>query len=319
MAAFVGWPPLLLFALPLRYRPLMKILVSGSTGLVGSAIIPALTQQGDQIYRLVRRRTSAPNEVFWDPPRGAMDARQMEGFDAVIHLAGESIASGRWTDARKKEIRDSRVNGTRLLANTLLRLTTPPKILISASAIGYYGDRGSEMLPENAPAGTGFLAETCQAWEAAAQPARDNGIRVVNLRFGIILSKQGGALAKMLLPFRMGAGGKIGSGEQYMSWITIGDVVGAVLYALKTDSLRGPVNTVSPGAVTNAEFTKALGHALSRPTLLPMPAFGARLAFGEMADALLLASQRVEPAVLKQNSFAFQSQTIDQALQSVLV
>jgi uncharacterized protein (TIGR01777 family) len=239
-------------------------------------------------------------------------------MEAVVHLAGENIASGRWTAARKARIRSSRVMGTRTLCETLARLSQPPKVLVSASAIGYYGDRGAEPLWENSAFGTGFLAEVCRAWEEATQPAVQKGIRVVLLRIGIVLSPAGGALAKMLIPFQLGLGGVIGSGNQYMSWIALDDVAGVIAHALVTDTLQGPVNAVAPYPVTNREFTKTLGRVLRRPTVFPLPGFAARLAFGEMADALLLASTRVEPKRLLATQYVFRYPELEDALRHLL-
>ncbi|HKO63053.1 MAG TPA: TIGR01777 family oxidoreductase [Pyrinomonadaceae bacterium] len=296
----------------------MKILISGSHGLVGTALIKALEPDGHDIYRLVRHYPESAQEIEWSPERYSIALSLIEGFDAVVHLAGESIAEGRWTDEKKKRIRESRIRGTKLLADALGNLTTPPRVLISASAIGYYGDRGDEVLTESSPPGNDFLSEVCVEWEKTTSHATAMGIRVMNARFGIILDKEGGALKKMLPPFRMGIGGRIGSGKQWMSWIALDDVVGALKFALTNELLSGPVNFVAPNPVSNAEFTKTLGHALSRPTLLPIPAFGVRLAFGEMADALLLSSQRVEPKVLKEAGYQFQYPNLAEALQHVL-
>lgn len=298
----------------------MNILVSGSTGLVGNALIPALTTAGHEVIRLVRSKSKAPARelVHWDPAANYIDAAGLEGLDAVVHLAGESIAAGRWTDAKKARIRDSRVQGTRLLCETLAHTTRPPTTLVCASAIGFYGDRGDETLTERSPAGTGFLADVCQEWEAATDPARQKGIRVVNCRFGVILSQAGGALAKMLTPFKLGMGGIVGNGQQYMSWITLDDIVGVLLYALTTRDLQGPVNVVSPQPVTNLEFTKALGSVLHRPTVMPLPAFAARLAFGEMADALLLSSSRVLPTRLQEAGYTFRHPELTAGLRAVL-
>jgi len=295
----------------------MKILISGSTGLVGSALVPYLTQHGHTVKRLVRSAPKA-TDILWNPANRSIDTSRLEGFDAVIHLAGESIAAGRWSTEKKQRIRDSRVQGTQLLVEELSRLNQPPKTFLCASAIGYYGNRGNETLWEDSTPGTGFLADVCRAWEAATRPATQVGIRVLNLRFGMILSPAGGALAKMLLPFKMGVGGKIGSGRQYISWIAIDDVLDAILHALTVPSLRGPVNFVSPQAVTNLEYTKTLGGLLSRPTLFPLPAFAARMAFGEMADELLLASQYVEPAVLYKNNYIFRYTNLRVALRHLL-
>lgn len=296
----------------------MRILISGSHGLVGTALIKALTADGHNIYRLVRHAPNSESEIEWSPDRYSIAISRIEGFDAVYHLAGESIASGRWNDERKKKIRRSRTQGTKLLSDALANLSQPPKTLISASAIGYYGDRGDELLTETSPPGLDFLADVCVEWEEATNHARDKGIRVVNTRFGIILDKDGGALAKMLPPFRMGIGGRVGDGKQWMSWIALADVIGALQFALANESLSGPVNFVAPSPVTNAEFTKTLGRVLSRPTLFPIPAFGVRLAFGEMADALLLTSQRVEPSVLSKAGYKFNYPKLESALESLL-
>jgi uncharacterized protein len=297
----------------------MKILVTGSGGLIGSALVPVLASEGHDVTRLVRSKVRLGEAgIYWDPSTETIDKPSLEGFGAVVHLAGESIAAGRWTAEQKARIRDSRVKGTRLLAESLARLARRPAVLLCASALGYYGDRGEEALKESSPSGSGFLAEVCREWEAAAEPAARSGIRVVNLRMGVVLSPKGGALAAMLLPFRLGVGGRIGDGKQYMSWIAIDDVVGAFSFALKSEALGGPVNVVAPNPVTNLEFTKTLGRVLGRPTVLPMPAFAARLAFGEMADALLLASARLEPAKLLATSYAFRFAELEGALRHLL-
>jgi uncharacterized protein (TIGR01777 family) len=297
----------------------MKILVTGSSGLVGSALLPFLTGGGHQVIRLRRSSPEAAGSgLAWDPAEGRLDPAILEGFDLVVHLAGESIATGRWNADKKIRIRRSRVDGTRLLCEALSRLSRPPRAVLCASAIGYYGSRGEEILREESAPGHDFLAEVCQAWEAAAQPAIQKAIRVVHLRFGVILSATGGALAKMLLPFRLGAGGVIGNGGQYMSWITLDDAVGAIHHAIGTESLKGPVNAVAPKPVTNREYTRTLGAVLGRPTLLPMPAFAARLALGEMADALLLSSARVEPARLLATGYRFRHPDLETALRSLL-
>jgi len=296
----------------------MKILISGSHGLVGTALIKSLASEGHEILRLVRYAPSSVQEIEWSPDRYSIALARLEGFDAVVHLAGESIAEGRWTDEKKKRIRESRVKGTRLLGDALANLSQPPKTFVSASAIGYYGDRGDEILTEASPPGKDFLSDVCVEWERATALASEKGIRVVNCRFGIILDANGGALKKMLPPFRMGVGGKIGSGQQWMSWIALDDVVRGIKFALANDSIRGPVNFVAPAPVTNARFTKTLGKVLSQPTLFPIPAFGVRLLFGEMADALLLSSQRVEPALLQTSNFLFQYSQLEAALRHVL-
>ena len=297
----------------------MKILVSGSHGLVGKALMKSLTDDGHEVIRLVRQEPifGAP-EIWWDPSQGRIDAERLEGLDVVVHLAGESIASGRWTDEKKRTILESRVKGTSLLSDSLARLSRPPSVFLSASAIGYYGDRGDELLTEQSAPGNDFLAKVCIEWEAATSAAVEKGIRTVHTRFGIILDENGGALAKMLTPFRLGIGGRVGSGKQWMSWVALEDVISALKFPMGETSTRGPVNFVSPNPVTNAEFTKTLGRVLSRPTFFPVPEFGARLAFGEMADALLLSSQRVEPAVLKSKGFEFRWTTLEAALRHIL-
>ena len=293
-----------------------KVLVSGSSGLIGSALLPALKASGYEVVCLGRGK-SGNGRIGWDPAR-PLAPESVSGFDAVIHLAGESIAS-RWTESKKKAIRDSRVLGTRHLAEALARAASPPRVLISASAIGFYGDRDDEILREDsASGGSGFLPEVCREWEAAARPAADAGIRTVQLRTGVVLSREGGALRKMLLPFRMGIGGRIGSGRQWMSWIHIHDWVGAVQHILKNDLLQGPVNMVAPKPVTNLEFTKTLASVLSRPAIFPVPAFAAKLAFGEMAEDVLLASQRVEPARLVTSGYPFQYSELGKALVAIL-
>jgi uncharacterized protein (TIGR01777 family) len=274
----------------------MKIGVTGSRGLIGSELVRALTKDGHEVIRYNRAQ----------PP-------SLDGFDVVVHLAGENIA-GRWTAKKKERIRESRVNGTRALCEVLTRLARRPKVLVCASATGYYGDRRSELLTEDSAPGTGFLAEVCRAWEAATEPAARAGIRVVNLRFGAVLSAQGGALAKMLPPFRLGLGGVIGNGRQFWSWVALDDAVGAIQHVIRRESLTGPVNVVSPRPVTNREFTKTLGRVLRRPTIFPLPAFAARLVFGEMADAALLASVRVEPARLMATNYRFRFPELAPAL-----
>jgi uncharacterized protein len=297
----------------------MKVLISGSHGMVGSALVKALAAGADEVTRLVRKPAPGEGpEIPWEPESNRLDPSSAGGFDAVVHLAGENIASGRWTDERKRRIRESRVKGTRLLSEVLARVARPPRVLVSASAIGYYGDRGEEILREESASGPGFLPEVCREWEAATEPAAGKGVRVVRLRFGVILSADGGALAKMLPPFRMGAGGILGDGRQYVSWISLDDAVGAIRHVIRLEALKGPVNVVAPAPVTNREFTATLGKVLSRPTLIPMPAFAARLAFGEMADALLLSSARVEPRRLLDSGYSFLHPDLEPALRHLL-
>lgn len=299
----------------------MKILITGSHGLVGSALAERLKAQGHEILRLVREKAnSSRGEAYWNAEGGSVDKTGLDLIapEAVIHLAGENIASGRWNKERKRKIRDSRVNGTRALADALAHLQTKPKVFICASAVGYFGSRGDEKLTEASAPGESFLAEVCKEWEAASKRASDAGIRTVNLRFGVILSKEGGMLKKLKLPFKLGLGGVIGSGQQYMSWITLEDVLGAIEFALQNASLQGPVNTVAPQAVTNREFTKTMGRVLLRPTLLPLPASTARMVLGEMADELILASLRVVPEKLEKAGYRFQHPDLKGALKSVL-
>ncbi len=294
----------------------MKCLVSGSTGLIGSSLVPHLQKTGHDVKRLVRKIASSQDEISWDPET-SVDASKLEGFDAVIHLAGESII-GRWNEEKKAAIRNSRVQGTLTLVNALSLLKTPPRIFISASAIGYYGDRGNEWLPEESTPGTGFLPEVCQQWEQSAASIGEKGTRVAFCRFGIVLSSQGGALKQMLTPFKIGVGGKVGSGNQYYSWISIDDVVEGIHHVLLNDSIQGPVNFVTPNPVTNSEFTRILAKVLKRPAIFPMPTFAAKKAFGEMADALLLASARVDPAKLLSSKYPYQYPELEGAFRQAL-
>ena len=297
----------------------MKILVTGSTGLVGSALVPKLTESGHEVIRAVRRPTEKPGELYWNPESSDIDSARLSGIDAAVNLAGENIAA-RWTEEKKQQIRNSRVKGTGLLARAMATLDPKPRVLVSASAIGFYGgDHGAEMLKEDSPAGSDFLANVCREWEAASAPASENGIRVVSLRLGIILSMKGGALAKMITPFKLGVGGKVGSGEQYMSWIALDDVVAIIIHALTNESLSGAVNTVAPNPVKNLEFTKVLGHVTGRPTVFPVPAFALRLAFGEeMANGTLLSSARVHPAKLIESGYEFKYPALEGALRHEL-
>ncbi|MDH3524193.1 MAG: TIGR01777 family oxidoreductase [Acidobacteriota bacterium] len=300
-------------------RPL-RVAVTGASGLVGSSLLPFLTTGGHTAVPLAREGSGAadPRQPRWSPEAGLREPETLEPFDAVVHLAGEGIASGRWSPERKAGIRDSRVRGTRNLVHTLGRLRRPPRTLVCASAVGFYGSRGDQVLAETSAAGEGFLAATCQDWEAAALEAQGLGIRVVLLRFGVILTPAGGALAKMLLPFRLGGGGVLGSGRQYMSWITIDDALGAVHQALMDERLAGAVNATTPEPVTNRDFTKTLGRVLGRPTVLPLPAPAARLLLGEMADEMLLASCRAAPAELTKAGFVFDDPTLEPALARLL-
>ena len=297
----------------------MKIVVTGSHGFIAQALLPSLVSSGHTILRLVRSTPGVENnEYSWDPYNGKLDTSIFDGVDAVIHLGGESIAAGRWTTSNKQRILESRTIPTRFLADTLASCTSPPKTFICASAIGYYGDRGEEIVTEESSPGTDFLANVCREWEAATSPVATKGVRVVNLRFGLILSKAGGALAKLLLPFKFGVGGKLGSGNQYWSWISIDDVIGIIHHALMNQSVRGPVNIVSMNAVMSGEFTKILGKVLSRPAIVPAPAFALRLMLGEMADALLLSSARVHPKKLLDTHYNFQYTDLEGALQHLL-
>lgn len=293
-----------------------QVLVSGSTGLIGRALCASLTATGYQITRLVRGLSPSAGEIAWDPDK-PLPPESVSGFEAVVHLAGESIV-GRWTDEKKAAIRHSRVAGTKNLAKALAEARQRPGVFISASAIGYYGNRGQEILREDSPVGRGFLADVCREWEFATTAAADAGIRTAQARFGIVLSSAGGALAKMLPSFRAGIGGNMGNGRQWWSWIDLQDVVGAIEHVIKTSSVHGTVNVVSANPVTNAEFTKTLAFVLSRPAAFPMPAFVVRLALGEIANELLLASQRVEPAKLIASGYAFKHPNLRQALQAIL-
>ena len=296
----------------------MNILVTGATGFIGTALVSRLTAGGHRVVPLRRGTAANPSEATWNPETRQVHLPASIAFDAVVHLAGESIAQ-RWTAAAKVRIRASRVDATRLLSETLAGLPLPPRVLICASAIGFYGDRGDELLNEQSGPGTGFLADVCQAWETAAAPAREHGIRVVHLRLGIVLAAHGGALARMVPPFRFGLGGRLGTGHQYWSWITLEDLLGVVEWALHNEQVSGPVNTVSPEASTNADFTAALARTLRRPALLPMPAFVVRGLFGEMGQQALLASTRVCPARLLGSGFGFRFPNLEAALRQVLV
>jgi uncharacterized protein (TIGR01777 family) len=291
----------------------VRIVVSGASGLIGSALVPALESADHEVLRLVRRQASAPNEVSWDPAAGAIDSGRLVGVEAGVNLNGATVGK-RWTANRKKEILASRIESTRLLSTTLASLEPRPSVLVRAGGVGIYGyDRGDEILTEQSELGAGFLAEVGSAWEAAADPAREAGIRVVNFRQGIVLSRGGGALPRLLTPFKLGLGGRVGSGRQWWPWVAAEDLVAGYLMALEGD-LAGPVNLTSPNPVTNAQLTKALGKVLKRPTVFALPAFGARLAFGEMAEEVLLGGQRVLPVRLLDAGFTFRYAHIDGAL-----
>jgi len=295
----------------------VRILVSGAGGLLGSAFAAAREAEGHEVGRLVRRRADGPGLVKWSPSGGVLDPAALAGFDALVHLAGKSL-SDPWTPHGKKVIRDSRVVGTRVIAEAVARAEPAPRVMVCASAVGFYGSRGDEILDEESAAGRGFLAELCRDWEAAAQPARDAGVRVVSLRLGVVLSREGGALATMLPVFRLGIGGRLGSGRQWMSWVSRDDAVEAIRFAIEREDLEGPVNVVAPEPATNAELTKALGRVLGRPTPFPVPAFVLRLLPGDMAAETVLASQRAVPARLTAGGFAFRFPELETALRHAL-
>ena len=296
----------------------MHIAISGASGLIGRALTHALRKKGDQPIALVRR-PARENEVQWDPAQ-PLDPARLSGCDAVVHLAGKNIA-GYWTEKFKQQVRDSRVQGTRTLATAVaesFRRSGQPRVFLSASAIGYYGNRRDELLTEESAPGRGFLPEVSQEWETATAAAREAGVRVVNLRIGVVLARDGGALKSMLLPFRLGLGGRIADGQQYWSWVSLDDVVGIILFALQNDSLRGPVNVVSPEPARNEEFVRALGEAVHRPTIFPLPAFAVRTLMGEMGEAALLGSARVQPSKLKAAGYQFRHPQLKDALQWAL-
>jgi hypothetical protein len=295
----------------------MKIAVSGASGLIGSALLSALKADGHEVLRMVRRKPTTPVPVVYWQPNGAVDPLALDGIEAVVHLAGESIGE-RWTPEKKQAIRDSRGPLTHKLAHSLAHGKMKPKVFLSASAVGYYGDRGDEVLKEDSAPGKGFLTEVAQEWEKGTQLATQAGIRTVCMRMGVVLSPEGGALKKMLTPFRMGVGGRLGNGRQWMSWVSLEDVVGAFRHVLTTDPLSGPVNVAAPNPVTNAEFTHTLGKVLKRPTVFPMPAFVVKTIFGEMGEALLLASQRVLPVKLQQSGYQFKHTNLEAALRDML-
>ncbi|MEA2829242.1 MAG: uncharacterized protein QOG43_3681 [Actinomycetota bacterium] len=297
----------------------MRIAVTGSNGLIGTALVAAFEGDGHQVTKLVRGEPRGPNELSWSPASGTIDAAGLEGHDAVVHLAGVGIGDHRWTDEHKAAVLDSRVQGTTLLATTLARLDRPPTVLASASAVGYYGDTGDRVVTEVDGPGTGFLADVVQQWEAATAPAAAAGIRVARFRSGVVLTDKGGALDKQLLPFKMGLGGRVGTGDQYLSWISLDDEVAAIRHLLATATIDGPVNLTAPNPVTNAEFTKALGKVLGRPTVMPVPKLALNTMFGkEMVAEMLLAGQRVVSAVLQESGFTFVDDEIEAALRRIL-
>jgi uncharacterized protein (TIGR01777 family) len=300
-----------------RQQGVMHFAVTGSHGLIGRVLVPFLTTGGHRVTPLVRGDASE-GQVSWDPSADSLDASALDGVDGVVHLAGENIAATRWNEAHKRRVIESRIHSTRILCEGLARLPSPPRVVVSASAIGFYGDRGGEIVDEDSPSGEGFLAGVAREWEAATKPAAAAGIRVVQMRFGVVLSPKGGALARMLTPFRMGAGGAIGSGRQYWSWISLDDAVGAIHHVLMTDAIHGPVNAVAPASVTNVAFTKTLGRVLSRPSIMRVPASVARIGLGEMADELLLASTRVRPRRLLNSAYEFRHDAVEDALRHML-
>jgi uncharacterized protein (TIGR01777 family) len=297
----------------------LRVAVTGASGLIGSHLVRSLQADGHQVTRLVRREATGSGEVRWDPGNGSIDAAGLEGHDAAVHLAGAGLGDHRWTNSYKATVLDSRVGGTSLLAETLASLDRPPAVLASGSAVGYYGDRGDEELTEQSAPGTGFLAEVVQAWEAAAAPAWRAGIRVAFLRSGVVQSPEGGALKRLLLPFKLGLGGRMGSGRQWLSWVAIGDEVGAIRHVLASESVAGPVNLTTPNPVTNAEYTRTLGRVLHRPTLVPTPTPALQLVLGrELVSEMLLGGQRVVPAVLRASGYTFAHPRLEEALAAML-
>ena len=295
----------------------MKVAITGSSGLIGTSLVSFLSEKSVTVSKILRENPKDDN-ISWKPEDGDWNSAFTGGVDGIVHLAGENIASGKWTRKKKEKIRNSRIEGTKRLCEHILKLPTPPSVLVCASAIGYYGNRGVEFLNEGSSRGSGFLPDVCLGWEEAAESVSKAGVRVVSVRFGIVLSKDGGALAKMMTPFKMGMGGKIGSGAQYMSWVAMDDVTGAIYHTLVTGSLKGPVNVTAPNPVTNKEFTNTLGEVLKRPAVVPMPAFAAKLAFGEMANDLLLASTKVAPKRLSDSGYEFQYPELENALRHIL-
>lgn len=298
-----------------RSRPRLTVAITGASGLIGQNLTHFLTTGGHRVVSLVRDSRKLGNDaIYWNPATGEIDAARLEGVDAVVHLAGTSIASGRWTDDRKRSILTSRTQGTELIARTLAAAKSGPRVLVSASAVGYYGDRGSESIDESAKPGSGFLADVCRSWEQATAGAQRAGVRVVHLRTGVALSPAGGALGQMLLPFKLGVGGRLGSGQQYLSWIDVDDLIALIVHAIYTDSLSGPVNATAPHPVTNATFTSALGRSLGRPTIVPVPAFAVKAIFGQLGTEALLWGQRVHPVKATKSGFRFFYEGVEESL-----
>jgi hypothetical protein len=298
----------------------MNILISGSSGFIGKNLTEILKSKGYNIFKLVRKASEVGDKnIFWNIEEEYIDEEKLENIDVVIHLAGENISGSRWTSDKKKKILDSRVLGTRLISKSISKLKNKPKVFISASAIGYYGNRGNETLDENSSKGKGFLSDVCDKWESETKIAKIANIRTVNLRIGIVLSDLGGALEKMLLPFKIGVGGILGDGKQYMSWISIHDLVNIIIFCIENNNIVGPLNAVSPNPVTNYEFTKTLGQVLKRPTIFPLPKFVGKIIFGEMGDELLFSSTKVIPKKLKENKYNFIHNNLKEALEDILL
>jgi len=295
----------------------MRILVAGASGFLGSELVSFLKKRGHEVFSLTRHESNSNNSLYWDPDLNMMPCNELEGFDAVVNLAGDNIATGRWSEGKKKKILNSRVNSTKALNDCLANLKKPPKVLVNASAIGIYGNRHDEVLSETNPSGSGFLANVCRQWEQAADEAKQSNIRVVKLRFGVVLSPTQGALSKMLIPFKLGLGGKLGPGNQYISWIDIEDALRIILFAIQSPDLQGPINVVAPQPVTNEEFTKAIGKALNRPTFMNVPEPILKLIFGEMANPLFLYSTRAMPQKLLESGYSFLYPTLESSLEKI--